>query len=292
MTLQNNMTMKYRYEEICRRNRPRMQFGIVFLQLKTIRHELSFNNFKSQSKQCNMTDVWCPISVGRYIDKEKVSDGEHVDRSWHKTIHNPHPIWYNLCWTFQGICLRPFALKFYNWNFLASPSISGIIKRRLKESFRVKVFFSNSLFESSEWCLHFRIDQRTKEPISARTLISPISYMFQCNKKRIVDYPNVWGYLRDVYQIPGIKETVNQEHIQKGYQVKYSAFAMQSCGVTVHSHWQRQRPIPRPIQMACIELCGDGHTASKHQCHWYYNHSISLSKSEKKAKHPIRQNRS
>ena len=44
-------------------------------------------------------------------------------------------------------------------------------------------------------------------------------YFTQCNKKRIVDYPNLWGFTRDLYQTPGIGETVDQEHIQKHYQV-------------------------------------------------------------------------
>ena len=26
--------------------------------------------------------------------------------------------------------------------------------------------------------------------------------LFKCNKKRIIDYPNLWGYLRDLYQTP------------------------------------------------------------------------------------------
>ena len=42
----------------------------------------------------------------------------------------------------------------------------------------------------------------------------------QCNKKRIIDYPNIWGYLRDLYQTSGIGETVDAEHIQKHYQVR------------------------------------------------------------------------
>ncbi|XP_033111868.1 glutathionyl-hydroquinone reductase YqjG-like [Anneissia japonica] len=41
---------------------------------------------------------------------------------------------------------------------------------------------------------------------------------FKCNKKRIVDYPSIWGYVRDIYQSYGIAETVDQEHIQKHYQ--------------------------------------------------------------------------
>ena len=40
---------------------------------------------------------------------------------------------------------------------------------------------------------------------------------FKCNLRRIVDYPNLWGYLRDLYQIPGIAETVNFDHIKRHY---------------------------------------------------------------------------
>jgi putative glutathione S-transferase len=40
---------------------------------------------------------------------------------------------------------------------------------------------------------------------------------FKCNLKRLVDYPNLWGYSRDIYQIPGIAETVNFDHIKRHY---------------------------------------------------------------------------
>jgi putative glutathione S-transferase len=40
---------------------------------------------------------------------------------------------------------------------------------------------------------------------------------FKCNLKRIVDYPNLWNYLKDVYQFPGIQETCNLDHIKRGY---------------------------------------------------------------------------
>ncbi|SMF05857.1 putative glutathione S-transferase [Alteromonadaceae bacterium Bs31] len=40
---------------------------------------------------------------------------------------------------------------------------------------------------------------------------------FKCNLKRIVDYPNLWGYTRDLYQHPGIAETVNFFHIKQHY---------------------------------------------------------------------------
>lgn len=40
---------------------------------------------------------------------------------------------------------------------------------------------------------------------------------FKCNKRRIVDYPNLFGYLRELYQVSGVAETVNFIHIKKHY---------------------------------------------------------------------------
>lgn len=40
---------------------------------------------------------------------------------------------------------------------------------------------------------------------------------FKCNLKRIADYPNLSGYLRELYQYSDIKATVNMEHIKSHY---------------------------------------------------------------------------
>lgn len=40
---------------------------------------------------------------------------------------------------------------------------------------------------------------------------------FKCNVRRIVDYPNLQGYLQDLYQQPGIPETVDFDHIKRHY---------------------------------------------------------------------------
>ena len=40
---------------------------------------------------------------------------------------------------------------------------------------------------------------------------------FKCNVRRIVDYPNLWAYVRDLYQQPGIGETVKLDHIKRHY---------------------------------------------------------------------------
>jgi glutathionyl-hydroquinone reductase len=40
---------------------------------------------------------------------------------------------------------------------------------------------------------------------------------FKCNLRRIADYRNLYGYLRDLYQIDGVAETVNFDHIKRHY---------------------------------------------------------------------------
>lgn len=40
---------------------------------------------------------------------------------------------------------------------------------------------------------------------------------FKCNRNRISDMPNLWGYLRDLYQQPGVAQTVDFEHIKQHY---------------------------------------------------------------------------
>jgi putative glutathione S-transferase len=40
---------------------------------------------------------------------------------------------------------------------------------------------------------------------------------FKCNLRRIIDYPNLWNYLRDLYQVPGVAETVSLDHIKRHY---------------------------------------------------------------------------
>lgn len=40
---------------------------------------------------------------------------------------------------------------------------------------------------------------------------------FKCNIRRIADYPNLSGYLRELYQVPGVAETVNLRHIKEHY---------------------------------------------------------------------------
>ncbi|MGY0779412.1 glutathione S-transferase family protein [Azospirillum argentinense] len=45
---------------------------------------------------------------------------------------------------------------------------------------------------------------------------------FKCNLHRIADYPNLSGYLRDLYQVPGVAETVDFHHIKRHYYASHT----------------------------------------------------------------------
>lgn len=47
------------------------------------------------------------------------------------------------------------------------------------------------------------------------------SIHFKCSVRRIADYPNLSGYLCDIYQMPGVSETVDMDHIKRHYYLSH-----------------------------------------------------------------------
>ncbi len=46
---------------------------------------------------------------------------------------------------------------------------------------------------------------------------------FKCNRKRLIDYPNLWAYARELYQWPGVAPTVNFDHIVRHYHYSHDS---------------------------------------------------------------------
>ena len=40
---------------------------------------------------------------------------------------------------------------------------------------------------------------------------------FKCNRRAVHEYPNLWNYTKELYQLPGVEETVNLQHIVDHY---------------------------------------------------------------------------
>jgi glutathionyl-hydroquinone reductase len=85
-----------------------------------------------------------------------------------------------------------------------------------------------SLFETLDW-LETRLsrsryllgDQLTEADIRLFTTLVRFDAVyhghFKCNIRRIVDYPALWRFTRDVYNLKGVAETVNLHHIRHHY---------------------------------------------------------------------------
>ncbi len=46
---------------------------------------------------------------------------------------------------------------------------------------------------------------------------------FKCNRRRIIDYPNLWGFVRELWQVPAIAATCNLEHIRRHYYASHES---------------------------------------------------------------------
>ena len=84
------------------------------------------------------------------------------------------------------------------------------------------------LFESLDWLedllsqhrylLGERITEADWRLFTTLLRFDPVYHThFKCNRKRLADYPNLWAYVRELYQWPGVAETVGMEHIIRHY---------------------------------------------------------------------------
>jgi len=105
---------------------------------------------------------------------------------------------------------------------------NGVYKAGFAASQRAYESAVEALFARFDW-LEARLGTRrflvSDEPTEAdirlfTTLVrfDAVYYVhFKCNVRRLVDYPNLWGYARDLYQRPGFGETVDFDHIKRHY---------------------------------------------------------------------------
>jgi len=90
------------------------------------------------------------------------------------------------------------------------------------------------LFETMDW-LEERLstrrylagDQQTEADWRLFTTLlrfDPVYFgHFKCNIRRLVDYPNLWNYTRDLYQTPGVASTIDHGHIQRHYYASHES---------------------------------------------------------------------
>src|SRR5690606_27563727 len=78
---------------------------------------------------------------------------------------------------------------------------------RLDERLATRRYLTGSRITEADWRL-----------FTTLVRFDPVyHYHFKCNRRRIADYPNLSGYVRDLYQVPGIAETGNIPAIKAHY---------------------------------------------------------------------------
>ena len=88
------------------------------------------------------------------------------------------------------------------------------------------------LFDTLDWLEDILSRQRFltgDAPLEADWRLFPTLYRFdavyhghfKCNRRRLVDYPNLWAYTRDLYQWPGIAGTTHLGHARRHYHLSH-----------------------------------------------------------------------
>jgi len=86
----------------------------------------------------------------------------------------------------------------------------------------------STLFDAMDWLedrlsarrylMGDRVTEADWRLVTTLFRFDPVYHLhFKCNRRRLIDYPNLWAYARELYQWPGVAETVNFDHIVRHY---------------------------------------------------------------------------
>ena len=91
-----------------------------------------------------------------------------------------------------------------------------------------------ALFETMDWLedrlsknrylMGDRITEADWRLVPTLFRFDPVYHLhFKCNRSRLVDFPNLWAFTRELYQWPGVAETVNFDHIVRHYHYSHDS---------------------------------------------------------------------
>ncbi|MEO1537755.1 MAG: glutathione S-transferase family protein [Pseudomonadota bacterium] len=77
---------------------------------------------------------------------------------------------------------------------------------------------------SNRYLMGDRITEADWRLVPTLLRFDPVYHLhFKCNRKRLVDYPCLWAYARELYQWPGVADTVNFDHIVRHYHYSHES---------------------------------------------------------------------
>ncbi|WP_170333898.1 glutathione S-transferase family protein [Ruegeria arenilitoris] len=92
----------------------------------------------------------------------------------------------------------------------------------------------NPLFETLDWLedhlasrrylMGDRLTEADWRLFTTLIRFDPVYHLhFKCNRRRLIDYPSLWAYTRELYQWPGVAQTVNMAHIVRHYHFSHDS---------------------------------------------------------------------
>ena len=138
---------------------------------------------------------------------------------------------FNAVATRADLDLAPKALRSHiaHWNALIYPSINnGVYRCGFAQTQAAYETACNELFDALDKIeqvltkqRYLGGDQLTLADVRLFTTLIrfDVAYhtLFKCNRRRLADYPHLSGYLRDIYQQPGVAETCDIEAVKRDY---------------------------------------------------------------------------
>ncbi len=92
----------------------------------------------------------------------------------------------------------------------------------------------NPLFDTLDWLeerlrsnrylMGDRVTEADWRLFTTLIRFDPVYHLhFKCNRRRLIDYPNLWAYTRELYQWPGVAGSVNMSHIVRHYHFSHNS---------------------------------------------------------------------
>jgi putative glutathione S-transferase len=111
---------------------------------------------------------------------------------------------------------------------------NGVYKCGFAKSQEAYDTAATALFDALDWVegllgerRYLAGDRFTEADIRLFTTLirfDPVYHVhFKCNRRRLTEYPNLWGFTREVYQMPGVAETVDFDHIRRHYYTSHES---------------------------------------------------------------------
>lgn len=96
-------------------------------------------------------------------------------------------------------------------------TVQSVYEKELQNLFSGLDYLENRL-DTQEWLVGDRMTEADIRLFTTLVRFDPVYFgHFKCNLKRLVDYPNLWQYTKRIYNLPGIADTVDFDHIKTHY---------------------------------------------------------------------------